>query len=55
MNQMKMKDKIKQAQQESLHLKDENGKTIEVPKEGSLGIIALGYKGIVAWKKNRAL
>lgn len=48
---MKIKDKIKQAQQGSLHLNDENGKPIEVPKEGSLGIIALGYKGILAWKK----
>jgi phage protein D len=52
---MKIKDKMDLVQQESLHLNDENGNPIEVPKEGALGIIALGYKGIVAWKKNREL
>lgn len=27
-------------------LKDESGKTLEIPLEGSLGILASGYKGI---------
>jgi len=29
----------------------ENGEEIQIPKDGSLGLLASGYKGIVAWKK----
>ena len=25
----------------------------EIPEEGSLGLLALGYVGIVAWRKKR--
>jgi hypothetical protein len=32
----------------------EDGKPFKVPVEGSLGLLALGYKGLVAWRHTRA-
>jgi hypothetical protein len=29
------------------------GKAIEIPPEGALGIMALGYKGVQMWRKVR--
>ena len=29
------------------------GKPFEVPEGGSLGLLALGYKGLVAWRAKR--
>lgn len=34
-------------------IKDKDGKTIEVPVEGSIGLLALGYKGLMAWRMKR--
>ena len=31
----------------------ENGKPFEVPEEGSLGLLALGYVGLMAWRQKR--
>ncbi|MEZ5012829.1 MAG: hypothetical protein R2794_00925 [Chitinophagales bacterium] len=30
-----------------------DGKPFKVPVEGSLGLLALGYKGLVAWRQAR--
>ena len=30
-----------------------DGLPIEIPKEGSLGLLALGYQGLVAWRNKR--
>ena len=37
----------KKARTPSYALKDESGKSYEIPLEGSLGILASGYKGIM--------
>jgi hypothetical protein len=29
------------------------GDTYEIPVEGSLGLFALGYRGLLAWRKKR--
>ncbi len=29
----------------------EDGKIINVNKDGSLGLLALGYRGLIAWRK----
>jgi hypothetical protein len=33
--------------------KTKDGKEIEVTAEGSLGLLALGYRGLIAWRKKR--
>jgi hypothetical protein len=30
-----------------------DGQTIEVPDTGNLGLMAYGYRGIIAWRKKR--
>ncbi|MDX2002134.1 MAG: hypothetical protein SFW35_06870 [Chitinophagales bacterium] len=30
-----------------------NGERYDIPKEGSLGILALGYQGVKAWREVR--
>ena len=30
-----------------------DGERIDIPIEGSLGLLAYGYKGIMAWRKKR--
>ncbi len=30
-----------------------DGKPFQIPVEGSLGLLALGYKGLVAWRQVR--
>ena len=33
--------------------KDENGNTIDIPEKGNLGLLASGYKGLIAVRKKR--
>jgi hypothetical protein len=33
--------------------KTKDGKEIEVTAEGSLGLLALGYRGLIAWRKKK--
>jgi hypothetical protein len=33
--------------------KTKDGKEIEVTAEGSLGLLAIGYRGLIAWRKKR--
>jgi len=30
-----------------------DGKPFQIPVEGSLGLLALGYKGLIAWRQVR--
>ncbi|MFZ1687259.1 MAG: hypothetical protein WAU70_07555 [Flavobacteriales bacterium] len=38
---------------EDLRLSTLDGKPLEVSPEGSLGLLALGYKGLMAWRAAR--
>ncbi|MEA3452583.1 MAG: hypothetical protein U9Q83_11880 [Bacteroidota bacterium] len=42
---------LKKLYSEEAEIRLDNGEKFEVPKEGSLGLLAIGYKGIVAWRK----
>jgi hypothetical protein len=33
--------------------KTKDGKEIEVTADGSLGLLALGYRGLIAWRQKR--
>lgn len=35
------------------HIYTKEGKPFEVPEGGSLGLLALGYKGLIAWRAKR--
>lgn len=35
-------------------IKDENNKAYDIPLEGSLGLLASGYKGIMMWRQKRS-
>lgn len=36
-----------------IELKDSGGKKFEVPAEGSLGLLALGAVGLIAWREKK--
>lgn len=36
-----------------IEVKTKTGENYDVPVEGSLGLLALGYKGLIAWRKKR--
>lgn len=48
---MNIKEKIKFLEKEDALLQTDSGENYVPGKEGSLGLLALGYRGIVAWKK----
>jgi hypothetical protein len=35
-------------------LKTETGEAYDIPVEGSLGLLALGYAGVMLWREKRA-
>lgn len=37
----------------SIELKTEHGEPFEIPEGGSLGLLALGYIGIMLWREKR--
>lgn len=39
---------------EDSNKQSENQRVKQVPPEGSLGLLAFGYKGLLAWRKARA-
>jgi hypothetical protein len=43
-------DKNKKAE---ISIKTKTGLAFEVPVEGSLGLLALGYAGLIAWRMKR--
>lgn len=36
-----------------IELIDENGQPFEAPAEGTLGLLALGHLGLIAWRQKR--
>jgi len=36
-----------------IQLQTENGEPFEVPVDGSLGLLALGYVGVMLWREKR--
>ncbi|MBL7965316.1 MAG: hypothetical protein JNM31_15880 [Flavobacteriales bacterium] len=38
---------------EDLEVLGPDGKPIDIPVDGSLGLLALGYKGLMAWRAKR--
>lgn len=44
---------MQNTENKSLIIKDKEGNPIEVPVEGSIGLLALGYKGLMAWRMKR--
>ena len=36
-----------------ISLQSKDGKPYEVPEEGSLGLLALGYVGLMLWREKR--
>ena len=47
----KSKQILKDLYSKEEELKTEDGKKIKANIEGSLGLLALGYRGLVAWRK----
>lgn len=39
----------------SVRLVDAQGKPLAIPQEGTLSLLALGYKGIMAWREVRRI
>ena len=39
--------------QSKAKVKTQDGKPYEVPVEGSLGLLASGYKGVLLWREKR--
>ncbi len=36
---------------QKMTMKNEKGMQIEIPPSGSLGLLALGYRGLIAWRQ----
>ncbi len=47
------KQLIKSLYNEDFNLKTEDNKEFIVTENGSLGLLALGYKGLIAWRKKK--
>lgn len=52
-NNITSKEIIQKLYKQDYSYKAESGEGFEVTKEGSLGLLALGYKGVIAWRKKR--
>jgi hypothetical protein len=44
---------MEKKQPQKLNITTGDGKPFKVPIEGSLGLMALGYKGLIAWRQVR--
>lgn len=40
-------------EKQHIELKTEDGQAFDIPVEGSLGLLALGYKGLMLWREKR--
>lgn len=45
--------KTKNNKSHQLPIKDQDGNEYEVPLEGSLGLLAAGYKGLMMWREKK--
>lgn len=43
----------KKSIEEEYGITDKNGQSFEIPVKGSITILALGYRGIMAWRAKR--
>ncbi|HET8962953.1 MAG TPA: hypothetical protein VFM99_03600 [Chitinophagales bacterium] len=41
------------SKEQKITITTKDGAPIDVPPEGSLGLLALGYKGLIAWRQSR--
>jgi hypothetical protein len=48
-----LKDDFEKLLNTKIELKITDGSDFEVPMEGSLGLLALGAKGLIAWRQKR--
>ncbi|HMQ07664.1 MAG TPA: hypothetical protein PKC30_10220 [Saprospiraceae bacterium] len=46
--------KLRIKKQNKTRAKTQDGKAYEIPVEGSLGLLASGYKGILLWREKRS-
>jgi len=46
-------DMLKLFYEQDIPFTDENGNPFPVPEDGSLGLLSLGHRGLVAWRKKR--
>jgi hypothetical protein len=44
---------IKELYQKKYEFILENGEKMEIPVKGALGLLAIGYQGLIAWKKKK--
>ncbi len=44
---------MEKKQSNKISITTNDGKPFQIPVEGSLGLLALGYKGLVAWRQVR--
>lgn len=44
---------MEKKQQKKIVITTNDGQPFKIPVEGSLGLLALGYKGVVAWRQVR--
>ncbi|MBC8048158.1 MAG: hypothetical protein H7Y00_15270 [Fimbriimonadaceae bacterium] len=40
-------------EKQKITISTRDGKAIKVPPEGALGLLAIGYKGLIAWRQAR--
>ena len=48
-----MNDVLQTLLTQEIRLTTEDGQPFEIPPEGSLGLLALGYQGLAAWRQAR--
>ncbi|MBN2891519.1 MAG: hypothetical protein JXL97_06615 [Bacteroidales bacterium] len=46
---------LKKVYSDELVMKNNAGQKISVPKDGSLGLLAFGYRGLIAWRKAKGV
>ena len=44
---------IKELYERRYEFKLHEGKNMEIPVKGALGLLAIGYEGLIAWRKKR--
>ncbi|NOQ26235.1 MAG: hypothetical protein GQ564_12800 [Bacteroidales bacterium] len=48
------KELLKDLYSQDYHFTTPEGKTFPIPKSGTLGLLALGYQGLIAWRKQKS-
>jgi hypothetical protein len=44
---------IKDLYKKQYDIKLETGEKMDIPVKGALGLLAIGYKGLIAWRKKK--